>query len=128
VRDFFAAIERGDLPDHLLTPDMSVWTVSSGAADKTRFQSAVKLLASIFDGTLVYTIDAVTAEEDRVAAEIRSHGTLIGGELCQNTHLFVSYPRRAHRLDGRVHEPDRRTRRSRRVLAAMNKDAQPGGQ
>jgi uncharacterized protein len=89
VRDFFAAIAGGNLPDDLLTPDMSFWTVNSGSSDKARFQGAMKLLASIFGGTLVYTIDALTAEEDRVVAEVRSHGTLPDGEPFRNEHVFI---------------------------------------
>lgn len=89
ARDFFAAIAGGDLPEQLVTPDMAAWTVTSGATDKARFQGGVKLLASIFGGTLTYTIDALTAEDDRVVAEVRSHGTLAGGEPFQNTHVFI---------------------------------------
>jgi hypothetical protein len=97
VRDFFAAIATGELPDELLTPDMSAWTSTSGISDKARFQGGVKLLAAIFGGTLVYTIDALTAEEDRVAAEVQSRGTLSTGEPYHNIHVFLFRIR-----DGRI--------------------------
>lgn len=97
VRDFFAAIASGDLRENLVTEDMTAWTATSGATDKARFQGGVKMLASIFGGTLVYTIDALTADEDRVAAEVQSHGTLAGGEPFHNTHVFVFRIR-----DGRI--------------------------
>jgi len=97
VRDFFSAISCGNVPDELLTPDMTFWSVNGGTAEKARFQGAMKILASIFAGTLVYEIDSLTAEEDRVVAEIRSHGTLINGEAISNTHMFLFRFR-----DGRV--------------------------
>lgn len=89
VRDFFVAIAAGELPEHLVTPDMRAWTVTSGDFDRARFQAGVQLLSSIFGGTLLYTIDALTAEEDRVAAEVHSSGTLINGDPFQNTHVFT---------------------------------------
>ena len=97
IRDFFDAIARGDLPEELVTPDMTAWTVSSGETEKAKFHGGVKLLASIFDGTLVYEIDALTAEGDRVAAEVRSHGTLNNGEPFGNDHVFLFRIR-----DGRI--------------------------
>jgi ketosteroid isomerase-like protein len=89
VREFFAALSRGQLPDSLLTPDMTAWTTSSGAVEKLRYQAGVKLLASVASGGLAYTIDALTAEADRVAAEVKSHGTLIDGADFQNTYVFI---------------------------------------
>lgn len=97
VRDFFAALSTGNLPDELLTPDMTAWTTTSGASDKAHFQGGVKLLASIFSGSLRYSIDSLTAEEDRVAAEVQSRGTLVNGEDFHNTHVFMFRIR-----DGRI--------------------------
>ena len=97
VRDFFAALASGNLPDELLTPDMTAWTTTSGKSDKARFQGGVKMLASIFAGSLSYSIDALTAEDDRVAAEVQSRGTLVNGEDFHNTHVFMFRIR-----DGRI--------------------------
>jgi ketosteroid isomerase-like protein len=82
------ALASGNLPEELLTPDMTFWSVNSGASDKARFQGGVKFLAAIFGGTLRYGIDALTAEEDRVVAEVQSQGTL-DGEPFHNTHVFT---------------------------------------
>lgn len=98
VRDFFTSIAVGDLPEELVTPDMTFWSVNSGTSDKARFHGGVKALASIFGGTLTYVIDSLTAEEGRVVAEIRSHGTLADGEF-HNTHMFLFRFR-----DGRIAE------------------------
>lgn len=89
VRDFFAALSRGTLPDDLLTPDMTAWTTMSHAIGKAQFQGGVAMLGAIFSGTLTYDIDTLTAEEDRVAAEVQSHGTLSGDEPFHNIHVFT---------------------------------------
>jgi ketosteroid isomerase-like protein len=82
----------------LLTPDMVAWTTSSGAwSDKARFQYGIKLLASIFNGGLAYTIDSLTAEADRVAVEVQSRGTLMNGEDYHGRYVFVLRVR-----DGRI--------------------------
>lgn len=96
VRSFFTAIAAGQLPDELVTPDMAFWSVNSGSSDRARFHGGIKLLASIFGGTLAYHIDAITAEGDRVVAEVRSTGTL-QGEPFDNTHVFLFRVR-----DGRI--------------------------
>lgn len=99
VRDFFAALSSGSLPSEMLCPDMTAWTTTSGVMDKMKFQGGVKLLGAIFGGSLRYSIDSLTAEDDRVAAEVQSCGTLIDGKDFNNVHVFVF---RIH--DGRIAE------------------------
>jgi uncharacterized protein len=89
VRDFFAALSRGSLSDAWFTDDMHVWTTTSGKSDKARYQAGVRLLQSLFPDGLTYTIASLTAEEDRVAAEVRSHGILVSGEIFRNDYLFM---------------------------------------
>lgn len=96
VRDFFLAIAKGEVPDTLVTPDMTFWSINSGTTDKARFCGAMKILSAIFSGSLVYNIESLTAEEDRVVAEINSHGTL-AGEPFNNAHIFLFRIR-----DGRI--------------------------
>ena len=97
VRDFFAALSTGNLPDTLLTPDMTAWTTTSGTAPGQKYQGGVKLLQSVFEGGLAYTIDSLTAAGDRVAAEVRSHGKLVNGQAFHNTYVFMFRIR-----DGRI--------------------------
>src|SRR5665213_4393672 len=97
VRDFFAAISRGETPDDLFTADMTGWTASSGTSPKARFLSGIRLLASIVSGPYAYTVQSLTAEEDRVAAEVHGAGTLISGEPYENDYVFVFRIR-----DGRI--------------------------
>jgi ketosteroid isomerase-like protein len=98
AREFFDALSQGDLPDSLLTADMTAWTTSSGIwSEKARFQFGIKLLASIFKGGLIYTIQSLTSEQDRVAAEVNSKGTLINGDEYCGVYVFMLRVR-----DGRI--------------------------
>jgi ketosteroid isomerase-like protein len=97
VHDFFAAVTAGNLPDSLLTPDMTGWTTTQGTTDKAGYQHLIRVLAAICSRPLSFTIDSITAEEDRVVAEVRSEGTLINGEEYRNTYAFVFRIR-----DGRI--------------------------
>ena len=97
VHDFFAAVTAGEIPDGLLTPDMKGWTTTQGSMDRAAYQHLVKLLARISARPLTFTIDSITAEEDRAVAEVRSEGTLISGEEYHNTYVFVFRIR-----DGRI--------------------------
>src|SRR5580700_10970064 len=97
ARKFFAALSSGNIPDDLLTADMMVWTTTSGTSTKARYQAGIKMLASIFSGGISYTVDSLTAEDDRVAAEVHGHGTLINGEAYQNVYMYILRIR-----DGRI--------------------------
>jgi uncharacterized protein len=89
VRAFFAAVAAGDLPDDLLTPDMIGWTTTQGEMSKAAYQQVIRLLARITAGPLTFVIDAITAEDDRAVAEVRSRGTLIDGSDYANTYVFA---------------------------------------
>jgi ketosteroid isomerase-like protein len=97
AQKFFAALSSGNVPDELLTADMTAWTTTSGTTDKARYQGGIKMLASIFSGGLAYTVDSLTAEEDRVAAEVQSCGTLLNGDTFHNVYVFMIRIR-----DGRI--------------------------
>ncbi len=88
ARDFFSAVGNGVLPMELITADLTAWTLSSGEADKARFEGGIKMLAAVVEDELVYQIDAITAEEDRVVAEVSSDWPLINGDRAQNKHVF----------------------------------------
>jgi uncharacterized protein len=97
ARAFFAALSAGRVPDELLTPDMTAWTTTSGEFDKARYQGGVQLLASLFPAGYAYTVDSLTGEEDRVAAEVHAEGVLSTGEPFANRYVFMLRIR-----DGRV--------------------------
>jgi len=96
ARKFFAALFSGDIRDELLAPGMTAWT-TLGPVEKATYQGGVKVLASLFTDGFNYTIDSLTAEEDRVAAEIRSNGRFTDGDAYENVYVFVLRIR-----DGRI--------------------------
>jgi ketosteroid isomerase-like protein len=89
VHAFFAAVTAGELPDSLLTPEMKGWITTQGSMDKAAYQGVIRLLAQMTPEPLTFTIDSITAEEDRAVAEVHSEGTLINGEGYANTYVFV---------------------------------------
>lgn len=89
VEAFFAAIAAGDLPDSLLTPDMTGWITTQGTLDKAAYQGLVRLLARMTERPLHFTIDAITAQDDRIVAEARSTGRLINGQDYAQTYVYV---------------------------------------
>jgi len=89
ARDYFAAVSSGELPDALLTPDMTGWITTAGTMDRAAYQGLVKILGKMLVGPLVFTINALTADEDRVVAEATSEGRLINGETYRQTYVFV---------------------------------------
>jgi hypothetical protein len=97
ARAYFDAVSGGDLPEALLTPDMTAWITTGGAMDKAAYRRLVRLLGAMCDGPLVFTIDSLTADEDRVVAEARSQGRLVNGEEYAQTYVFVFRIR-----DGRI--------------------------
>lgn len=97
VHAYFAAVTAGELPDDLLTEDMTAWTTTQGTMSKAAYQEVIRLLAHISAVPLRFTVDAITAEEDRAVAEARSEGVLINGEPYANTYVFAFRIR-----DGRI--------------------------
>lgn len=88
ARAYFAAVSAGDLPDSLLTDDFTAWTTTQGDLTKAQYQGAIRLLARLCRTPIAFTIDAITAEGNRVVAEARSTATLINGETYANTYIF----------------------------------------
>ena len=76
---------------------MTGWITTQGTMDKTSYQGLIRLLARMTDGPLRFTIDAVTAQDDRIVAEARSAGRLISGEDYTQTYVYVFRLR-----DGRI--------------------------
>jgi uncharacterized protein len=97
ARDFFAALVKGDLPDSMLTPDMTGWLTTQGTISKMAYQQAVKLLDKMCARPLKYTIHSLTADENRVVAEVESEGELINGVPYHNTYVYVFHIR-----DGKI--------------------------
>ena len=89
ARGYFEAVSKGELPDSMLTPDMTAWITTGGTIDKEAYRHLIRLLAAMCDGPLRFTIRSLTADEDRVVAEAESKERLINGEEYANTYVFV---------------------------------------
>jgi len=94
---YLAAVTAGDLPDSLLTDDMTAWLTTQGPISKAAYQGAIRLLARMAQTPIRFTVDAITAQDDRVVIEARSQATLINGEEYGNTYAFSLRVR-----DGRI--------------------------
>jgi ketosteroid isomerase-like protein len=94
---YLAAVTAGDLPDSLLTDDMSAWLTTQGPISKAAYQGAIRLFARIAASPIRFTVDAMTAQDDRVVIEAHSQATLINGEAYGNTYVFSIRVR-----DGRI--------------------------
>lgn len=88
ARAYFAAVTAGELPDDLLTEDMTAWTTTQGDLSKAQYQAAIRLLRRMCETPIRFTIDAITAEDDRVVAEARSTARLIDGADYAQTYVF----------------------------------------
>lgn len=89
VEAFFAAVAAGELPDSMLTADMTGWITTQGTVDKASYQGMIRVLARMTEGPLDFTIDAVTAQDDRIVAEAHSTGRLVNGEDYAQTYVYV---------------------------------------
>jgi len=94
---YLAAVTAGDLPDSLLTDDMSAWLTTQGPISKPAYQGAIRLFARMAQSPIRFTVDAMTAQDDRVVIEAHSQATLINGEAYGNTYVFSIRVR-----DGRI--------------------------
>lgn len=90
AKRLFAGMSAGAIPAELLAPDMRAWTVSSQAwFPRERYQGAAKLIAAVFDGPYRYEVKSLTAQDDRIAAEVSASGTLVTGQPFANEYLFL---------------------------------------
>lgn len=85
---YLSAVTSGDLPDSLLTDDMTAWLTSQGTISKSAYQGAIRLLARMCQSPIRFTVDAITAQDDRVVIEARSQAPLIDGQQYANTYVF----------------------------------------
>jgi ketosteroid isomerase-like protein len=98
IQRFFAAMPEGGLDPEMFTEDLTVTTASSPEAMPGSFYlGGITMLQSLFPEGLHYTVDAVIADGDRVAAEVRSQGTMADGEVFATRYAFLFTLR-----DGRI--------------------------
>ena len=85
---YLSAVTAGDLPDSLLTDDMTAWLTTQGTIPKSAYQGAIRFLATMCKSPIRFTVDAITAQDDRVVIEAHSQATLIDGQEYANTYVF----------------------------------------
>jgi len=89
VKEFFAELEAGHLPEHLLADDFTAWTTTQGDLTKEQYAGAIPLLAKLTGGSIRFSVDSITAEDNRAVAEVRGKAKLVDGTDYANTYVFV---------------------------------------
>jgi ketosteroid isomerase-like protein len=100
IADFFACLNRDGMAAAIETfPQECRWWNTAGTSSKEQIRPFVEVLTAHLAAPLVFEIDAMTAEEDRVAVEARSRGLRTNGVQYANTYHFLFRLR-----DGRIVE------------------------
>ena len=95
VHEFFAAMNAGDVPGivaayaddgYLQTMGR---TLISGKFSKAQIQGAAGQIYEVFPQGIQFTIDALTAEGERVAVEAHSRGQHVSGKVYSNEYHFL---------------------------------------
>jgi ketosteroid isomerase-like protein len=95
VRDFFAFMNRGDVPAIVAAyaPDGYLQTMGrtliSGKYSRAQIEAAAGQIYEVFPQGLKFTIDALTAEGERVAVEAHSEGRHVSGAIYSNEYHFL---------------------------------------
>jgi len=95
VRDFFASMGRGDVAAIVAAyaEDGCLMTMGrtliSGTFTRAQIQAAAAQIYQVFPRGISFTIDAMTAEGERVAVEAHSQGQHLSGALYSNEYHFL---------------------------------------
>jgi ketosteroid isomerase-like protein len=98
VREFMTLFERSAFAELLdMMAEEATWTIAgkphlfAGAGVKTKGQmgSIWEGLYETLDGGLEMKVIGMVAEDDRVAAEVRSHATTKSGKIYDNDYHFL---------------------------------------
>lgn len=94
AHDLISALDQGrlDLLENLLHEDLEWWvlgtTKGSGFKNKKKLIREFQYELSLGDGPFRFELGPVTAEADRVLAEVTSHLKLKTGGIYANTYVF----------------------------------------
>ena len=89
VRRFFDGLTSGAFDANLFTDDLTCWTTGSGKMDPRQYCAVPAMLKSIFPAGLAFHIDAIIAEGDRAAAQVRSQGIFDADQVYRNDYAFL---------------------------------------
>jgi hypothetical protein len=95
VHEFFAAMNAGDVPRIVAAYATDGYletmgrTLISGKFSRAQIQGAAGQIYEVFPQGIQFTIDALTAEGERVAVEAHSRGRHVSGRLYTNEYHFL---------------------------------------
>ena len=95
VREFFASLNRGDVAAIVAAYAADGYletmgrTMISGKFTRPQIQAAAGQIFEVFPRGLRFTLDAMTAEGERVAVEAHSEGLHVSGKLYSNEYHFL---------------------------------------
>jgi uncharacterized protein len=95
VQEFFAAMNAGDVQKIVAAYAEDGYlqtmgrTLISGKYTKAQIQGAAGQIYEVFPQGIRFTIDAMTAEGERVAVEAHSHGSHVSGKVYTNEYHFL---------------------------------------
>lgn len=95
VLDFFAALNRGDVPALLDTYADDGYcltmgrTLISGKFSKEQIRGAAGAIFEVFPKGIRFTVKAMTAEGERVAVEAESEGLHVSDKVYSNEYHFL---------------------------------------
>jgi uncharacterized protein len=95
VREFFAILNRGDVAalvaayaeDGCL--ETMGRTLISGRFTRQQIKDAAGQIFQVFPHGITFTVDAMTAEGERVAVEAHSRGQHVSGQMYTNEYHFL---------------------------------------
>ncbi len=91
VQEFFAHSSAGrrDQALALMGDDATWWAPGVGVMTKAQFAQMMGYMDKIIKGPIAIAIKAMTAEDDRVAAEAESDAEVVNGKHYHNTYHFL---------------------------------------
>jgi ketosteroid isomerase-like protein len=89
ARRYLELLPLGRIAELPLSPRFSGWSSLSGEVPGPEFLTRIAVLPKMFNPPLQFTIDAVTAEDDRVAVQCHSQGMLIDGKPYDNQYHYL---------------------------------------
>ena len=95
VQAFFTAMNNGDVETivNAYADDGYVWTMGqtliSGKYSKQQIQDAAGGIFEAFPEGLLFTIDGMVAEGEKVAVEAHSSGQHVSGQVYENQYHFL---------------------------------------
>ncbi len=90
VRRFFELASTKGLQEALmLVADDAEWWMPGGDRTKRQIASIVALVEAELDTPVAFRVEALTAEENRVAAEVKGDAVRRNGKVYANTYHFL---------------------------------------